>query len=336
VAARVAGYAVDHPASFITDWGGVAGAVGGNPGDGQHIIDAHLGDYAAAGVDSGAAGRGSAGTAAAAFAGRSGKTETRDTCLGRGASALAWEIRRARMEKPFAVDEPSHRVDDSSSRIAMKAYGKFTAGLIAAWFAFALISGALGLFENQASRIGAAVGIAAGVPIVVFAVWIATSESFRKFALGLNARTLTLAQSGRIIGVTFVILQARGVLPAIFAWPAGYGDIFIGATAAFVAWKLYGPSHRGSFSFWQALGIADLVTAVGLGTTAGLIQPHSVPMAAMTVLPLSLIPTFLVPLYLILHVICIAQARGWRSVSRERRSGNVVASVNRELGVPGR
>jgi hypothetical protein len=55
----------------------------------------------------------------------------------------------------------------------------------------------------------------------VFAVWIATSESFRKFALGLNARTLTLAQSGRIIGVTFVILQVRGVLPAIFAWPAG-------------------------------------------------------------------------------------------------------------------
>jgi hypothetical protein len=218
----------------------------------------------------------------------------------------------------------------------MKAYGKFTAGLIVAWFAFALIAGALGLFENQASRIGAAVGIAAGVPIVVFAVWFATSESFRKFALGLNARTLTLAQSGRIIGVTFVILQVRGVLPAIFAWPAGYGDIFIGATAAFVAWKLFGPSHRGSFSFWQALGIADLVTAVGLGTTAGLLQPRSVPMAAMTVLPLSLIPTFLVPLYLILHVICIAQARGWRSVSSERRSGNVVASVNREVGVPGR
>jgi len=31
----------------------------------------------------------------------------------------------------------------------------------------------------------------------------------------------------------------------------------------------------------------------------------------MTVLPLSLIPTFLVPLYLILHVISIAQARRW-------------------------
>jgi hypothetical protein len=218
----------------------------------------------------------------------------------------------------------------------MKAYGKFIAGLIVAWFAFALIAGALGLFENQASRIGAAVGIAAGVPIVVFAVWFAASQSFRKFALGLNARTLTFAQSGRIIGVTFVTLQARGVLPAIFAWPAGYGDMFIGATAALVAWKLCNPSHRESFIFWQALGITDLVTAVGLGTTAGLIQPHGVPMAAMTVLPLSLIPSFLVPLYLILHVICIAQARGWRSVSSEKRFGGVARSASREIGVPER
>jgi hypothetical protein len=215
----------------------------------------------------------------------------------------------------------------------MKAYGKFTTGLIVAWFAFALIAGAQGLFENQSSRIGAAVGIAAGVPVVLFAVWFAASDSFRKFALALNPRTLTFAQSGRIIGVTFVILQARGVLPPIFAWPAGYGDMFIGATAAFVAWKVCNPDHRGSFIFWQALGIIDLVTAVGLGTTAGLIQPHGASMAAMTVLPLSLIPSFLVPLYLILHVICIAQARGWRPVSGGQRFERRARSANRDIGV---
>jgi len=218
----------------------------------------------------------------------------------------------------------------------MKAYGKLTTVLIAAWFVFALVGGALGLFQNQANRIGAAVGIAAVMPLVLFAIWFAAFESFRKFTLGLNARTLTIAQSGRIIGVTFVILEARRVLPAIFAWPAGYGDIFIGATAALVAWKLYGPSHRGSFIFWQALGIADLVTAVGLGTTAGLIQPHGVPMAPMTVLPLSLIPTFLVPLYLMFHVICIAQAREWRSVSSESHFEVAARSNNQALGAPGR
>jgi hypothetical protein len=218
----------------------------------------------------------------------------------------------------------------------MKAYGRFTAGLLVVWFAFALIAGALGLFHNGANRIGAAVGIAALVPIVIFAVWFAASDSFRGFVLGLNPRTLTFVQSGRAIGVTFVILQARGVLPALFAWPAGYGDMFIGATAALVAWKLCEPGHRGSFIFWNVLGITDLVTAVSLGTTAGFIQPHSIPMAPITVLPLSLIPTFLVPLYLIFHVICIAQARGWRSVSGERRLENMVPRADQATGAVGK
>ena len=87
----------------------------------------------------------------------------------------------------------------------------------------------------------------------------------------------------------------------------------IGATAALVAWKLAHPSRRHSFILWQALGILDLVLAVGLGTMAGRLSPHSTSMAAMPVLPLSLVPTFLVPLFLILHVICIAQARSWKS-----------------------
>jgi hypothetical protein len=218
----------------------------------------------------------------------------------------------------------------------MKTYGKFTAGLLVAWFAYALIGGALGLFANQANRLGAAVGVAAFVPIAVFAVWFAASNSFRKFLLALSPRTLTLLQSGRFIGITFVILQARTVLPAIFALPAGYGDMFIGATAWFAAWKLCNPNRRGSFIFWQLLGIADLVTAVGLGTTAGLINPHGIPMAQMTVLPLSLIPSFLVPLYLIFHVICIAQARGWKSVAGERRFESLARSGHPEIGVLGR
>jgi hypothetical protein len=53
-----------------------------------------------------------------------------------------------------------------------------------------------------------------------------------------------------------------------------------------------------------------------LGTTAGLLDPHGVPMLYMTTLPLSLVPTFLVPLYLIFHVVCIAQAKRWAVPSR--------------------
>jgi len=197
----------------------------------------------------------------------------------------------------------------------MKNYGKVTAWLIAGWFIFALSASALHVFENGANRIGLAVAIAAVTPIVVFSLWFAASESFRRFALSLNPRILTSAQAWRMVGFTFVLLEARGTLPAIFALPAGYGDMAIGATASFVAWKLANPAHRSSFVLWQLLGIADLVIAVSLGTTAGLISPQDPSMAPMTTLPLSLIPTFLVPLFVILHVICIAQARTWKTVS---------------------
>jgi len=45
------------------------------------------------------------------------------------------------------------------------------------------------------------------------------------------------------------------------------------------------------------LWISDLVTAVTLGATAGLIHPYGIQTSLMTVLPLSLI----------FHIICIAQ-----------------------------
>src|SRR3984893_5950423 len=195
----------------------------------------------------------------------------------------------------------------------MKNYAKLTIGLIVGWFLFALSASALHLFQNNSNRIGVAVGVAALTPIVAFSLWFAASESFRRFTLSLNPRVLTSAQAWRMLGFTFVLLEARGVLPAVFALPAGYGDMAIGATAGFVAWKLADPRHRNSFVLWQMLGILDLVIAVSVGTTAGLLSPQAPPMAPMTVVPLSLIPTFLLRIFVMLHVICIAQARTWRT-----------------------
>ncbi len=194
----------------------------------------------------------------------------------------------------------------------MKSYGRLASWLIGFWFVLTLIASALHLFRNDSERIGIAVAIAAAAPIVIFGVWIAASKVFREFALSLNPRILTALQTWRFIGFTFVLLEARGVLPTVFALPAGYGDMFIGITAAFVAWQLAEPRYRNSFIAWQLLGIVDLVVAVSTGTTARLLDQHGASMLAMTVLPLSLVPTFLVPLFLIFHVICIAQARNWR------------------------
>jgi hypothetical protein len=190
-------------------------------------------------------------------------------------------------------------------------YGRLTAGLIAVWFVFAFSAGALDLFKTDPKLPPLTLGLAVLIPIVVFLFWFAASAGFRQFTLSLNPRTLTFVQSWRIAGLAFLALYTVGLLPGIFALPAGWGDIAIGATAPWVATNFVNFSHRRGFIFWQILGIFDLVSAVTVGTTARLISPHGAATAAMTVLPMSLIPTFAVPLFMMLHVISIAQARRW-------------------------
>ncbi|MGB8323577.1 MAG: hypothetical protein WCE52_11530, partial [Candidatus Acidiferrum sp.] len=83
--------------------------------------------------------------------------------------------------------------------------------------------------------------------------------------------------------------------------------------------------HRNSFILWQLLGITDLVLAVTLGVTALLLAPQGPTMVPMTILPLSLLLTFLVPLFTIFHVISIAQAKSWKTVPL--RVGHSVESL---------
>ena len=192
-------------------------------------------------------------------------------------------------------------------------YGRLTGGLIAAWFIFALSASALHLFKTDPDVPPLAMGLAVLVPLVVFLVWFATSAGFRQFALSLNPGVLTFVQSWRIAGLAFLALYTVGLLPGVFALPAGWGDIVIGVTAPLAALKLANFNRRRSFILWQILGILDLVTAVTVGTTARWISPNEVGTALMTVLPLSLIPTFAVPLLMMLHVICISQARQWKA-----------------------
>jgi hypothetical protein len=206
-------------------------------------------------------------------------------------------------------------------------YEKLTAGLIAAWFVFAFLAGALHVFQTDPKLPPLALGLAGLIPIVVFLFWFGTSKGFREFTLALNPRSLTVVQSWRIAGLAFLTLYTVGLLPGFFALPAGWGDIAIGATAPWVATRLVNFSHRRSFIFWQILGIFDLVSAVTLGTTARLISPHGVTTALMTVLPLSLIPTFGVPLFIMLHVISIAQARRWKKLQYEYVEEQLPASA---------
>jgi hypothetical protein len=189
-------------------------------------------------------------------------------------------------------------------------YAKLTAGLIAAWFAIALGASALHLLQGAPGQPPIPILMAVLAPLAAFSIWYGRSKPFREWVLSLNPRTLTLIHAERIGGLVFLAMYTYNILPGMFALPAGWGDIAIGATAYLAASRLV-PNHRRAFIAWQFLGMLDLVVALSMAAVSTLLHPHGITTAPMTELPLSLIPSFGVPLFLILHIICIAQARRW-------------------------
>ena len=121
-------------------------------------------------------------------------------------------------------------------------------------------------------------------------------------------------QAWRVGGYSFLLLYAYGYLPGYFAWPAAVGDMFIGATAPLLLPKIKDPGFLRSkvFVAWNVLGILDLIVAVGMGALGPLLNSNPSglsPTTIMSQMPLVLIPTFFVPLFVMLHVIALLQSR---------------------------
>ena len=113
----------------------------------------------------------------------------------------------------------------------------------------------------------------------------------------------------------FLVLYSYGMLPGTFAWPAGVGDIIVGAYTPFVVVAIVNraPNWKPHAVSLNALGLLDFVGAIGggvlsSGTRVGMFS-GPVTSDIMLDLPLALIPTFLVPFWIVLHIISLAQLR---------------------------
>ena len=185
-----------------------------------------------------------------------------------------------------------------------------TVAIISFWFLLAFGGSLLGVFDSK-QRPPIPLGAAAILPVVAYAICYLRSTEFRQFVLAANLRVLTLAQTWRVGGVVFLILHHQGLLPGVFALPAGWGDIAIGATAPFVAWAISSKKSfpKGIFVMWNVLGMLDLVMAVTLGILASPsplgVLAGEITTQVMGTFPLSLIPTFFVPLLIIFHLISL-------------------------------
>jgi hypothetical protein len=131
-------------------------------------------------------------------------------------------------------------------------------------------------------------------------------------ALGAPGTTgrLIHPHSFRVAGVVFLLLMVQGHLPALFALPAGLGDIAAGIAAPRIARGLAAGTGRRAALWFNALGITDLVVAMILGAVVGYrlvsVSPSGAPISE---LPLALIPSAAVPLLFALHIISISALR---------------------------
>ncbi|MFF2550424.1 hypothetical protein ACFVUS_05455 [Nocardia sp. NPDC058058] len=129
-------------------------------------------------------------------------------------------------------------------------------------------------------------------------------------------------------GTVFLTAFALGSLPAIFALPAGLGDLGIGLEAIVLSRMLRrGSVGRGALLWFNILGTLDLVTAMTLGFLAApgptriiTVTPTT---AANGLLPLVLIPTVIVPIMLTLHIVSLSKMRA--AVRDSRRPGRTAA-----------
>jgi hypothetical protein len=187
--------------------------------------------------------------------------------------------------------------------------------VLSAWFLLAVGGGLSGWFIAPRTQPPLAILLAIAVPPLAFALLYQTSRRFAALVLSLDLKLITSLQSFRVIGAMFLVLYAFGLLPPFFAIPAGLGDLAVGLAAPFLALRIArdAPGWPRQIYWFNLLGLLDFVFAVGTGvltsnTSLGVLADHTLPARAnLAAFPLSLVPTFLVPLYIILHAIALLQ-----------------------------
>jgi hypothetical protein len=155
-----------------------------------------------------------------------------------------------------------------------------------------------------------ALGLTVGLPVAALVSAFFAFGPIRAAMLAAPLPALVAVNAIRILpGWLFVLLYATGKLPAPFAPSAGWGDIFAGVAALPLAWSIirFGRRVAPLVFAWSVIGIAERVNAIALCAfpAPGPLQTFAGPQtsAIMTTLPWLIVPGFLVPSLMFIHVV---------------------------------
>lgn len=188
---------------------------------------------------------------------------------------------------------------------------RVVAGLAAVLFGWLLIvgvAGAAGAFFTAPTNPIPWIALPIWVPIVAGGWWLRRSALGTEVIAAVPQSWLVGLQIYRGVGAVFLVLFGLGRLPAVFALPAGFGDVAVGlgALVVAIAWDAGWTGRNSLVRLWNWLGILDLLVAVGTGflsaPTPFQLFAHDAPNLLAGRYPLSLIPTFAVPVSILLHI----------------------------------
>src|SRR5574341_2569341 len=138
-------------------------------------------------------------------------------------------------------------------------------------------------------------------------------SEFHNWVFNADIRVLVLVHLSRFVGIYFLVLHSKGDLPYAFAVPGGLGDIAVAATAIFVSLISSTSGVKGFrvLLIWNVFGLLDILFVIATAGRLGMADPGSI--NALTRLPLSLLPTFLVPIIIFTHIIIFVRLIKLRS-----------------------
>jgi hypothetical protein len=180
-------------------------------------------------------------------------------------------------------------MEDNSNRVVTL--------VLLGWLCFAVGLGGW-FYDASAPAVAATVWILTA--LVLFACW--KIAPIRVWALDIDLRWLVLFHLSRLFaGVYFLMLCRSGQLPCGFAKPAGWGDMIVAILAVAVAGAMRTQFAKTLLLIWNTIGLIDIIFVVFSALRFGLKDWQS--MHVLREPPLSLLPTFLVPLIIALHVL---------------------------------
>lgn len=189
-------------------------------------------------------------------------------------------------------------------------------GFVAAWLIGSVSFSLLGLF-NQPNKPPTFFGLFLAGPILGFLAAYTLSKRVRQALFALPLWAITATHSLRLVGIAFVIAAMTRELPTIFGWLGGGGDIVSAVVSIPLAISLYQKRYskglRIRFIVWNIFGLAGLFLSVTLGllyseSVMGILRDPVSNTHALSFLPYSLIPTFYVPILILLHLLALRRS----------------------------